>query len=59
MAATQAEVMISFLDYLNDLDERIGTLLRTNRDLVVRTDAHIRDSFSQMGRPDKRRPEAL
>ena len=53
MEAKHGDVLVSLLDYLNALDEHLGGLLRANRERVVLSNAHLRDSLAQLGQPDR------
>lgn len=48
MAAGRAEILASLIDCLDDLDRHVGALLNANRERIVLTDAHVRDSRAEL-----------
>ena len=50
--ATHAEALISFVDYLNQMDRRFGSLLKANRERIALTDDYVRDSFATRSEHD-------
>ena len=52
--ATQAEILVSLLMELNRFDERLGRLVRANRQHIAATGGLIADSFEQIAEAGSR-----